>query len=128
MDPIDTALDDLAHVVVDSALRVHRALGPGLLEGIYERCLAYELDKRGVPLLRQVDVPVRYDGRHIGTGYRVDMLVGGRLIVELKAVERVTELHKAQLLTYMRLLDQRLGLLINFNVPVIRQGITRLIL
>jgi GxxExxY protein len=128
MDAVDAELDDLAHHVVDAAFHVHSALGPGLLEGVYETCLAYELDKRGVRYVRQLEVPVVYDGKHLGTGFRIDLLVGNRLIVELKAVESVAKVHKAQLLTYMKLMNQRLGLLINFNVPLIRQGITRMIL
>jgi GxxExxY protein len=128
MDPIDAELDDLACRVVDGAFHVHKALGPGLMEGVYETCLAYELDKRRVPYVRQLDVPVRYDGLHLGTGFRIDLFVGNRLIVELKAVESIQKVHKAQLLTYMKLMDQRLGLLINFNVHLIRDGIARLIL
>ncbi|WP_299438947.1 GxxExxY protein [uncultured Rhodospira sp.] len=128
MDPIDADLNDLSGEVVDAAFRVHSTLGPGLMEGVYETCLAYELDKRRVPYVRQLEVPVRYDGLRLETGFRVDLFVGNRLIVELKAVESIAKVHKAQLLTYMKLMDQRLGLLINFNVHLIRDGIARLAL
>ncbi|WP_211369221.1 GxxExxY protein [Roseospira navarrensis] len=128
MTPIDADLNDLSGAVVDAAYRVHSALGPGLMEGVYETCLAYELGERRVPYVRQLEVPVQYDGQSMGTGFRVDLFVGNRLIVELKAVESINKVHKAQLLTYMKLMDQRLGLLINFNVHLIRDGITRLIL
>jgi GxxExxY protein len=125
MEPIDAELNDLSGEVVDAAYRVHSTLGPGLMEGIYETCLAYELDKRRVPYVRQLDVPIRYDGLRLGSGFRVDLFVGNRLIVELKAVDSIARVHKAQLLTYMKLMNQRLGLLINFNVPLIRDGIVR---
>ena len=121
-------LDVLARVVVDAAFAVHTALGPGLLEGVYEVCLAHELTKRGVRVERQVALPVIYDGVKIEAGLRLDLLVENQLIVELKAVETLLPVHKAQVLTYLKLTGKTLGLLINFNVPLIKEGIKRIIL
>lgn len=123
--PLPDHLQDLARVVVDGAFRVHTALGPGLLESVYEACLVHELDKRGIPVQRQVPMPVHYDGLRFDAGFRLDLLVDQQLIVELKAVEQVLPVHQAQLLTYLKLADLRLGLLLNFNVARIKDGITR---
>jgi GxxExxY protein len=120
-------IDRLGKAVVDAAFRVHTELGPGLLEGVYEVCLAHELAKRGLKVERQVALPVLYDGVKIEAGLRLDILVEGKLIVELKAVENLLPVHKAQLLTYLKLSKRRLGLLINFNVPLIKDGIKRII-
>jgi len=128
MSTIDAELDELAHQVVDAAFRVHSTLGPGLMENIYEHCMMHELTKRRIRFQQQMEVPVVYDGLRVGIGFRVDLFVGNRLVVELKTVDRLSDLHRAQLLTYMKLLNQCLGLLINFNVPVIRQGIVRMAL
>ncbi len=122
------ATEDAARAVVDSALGVHRALGPGLLESVYEVCLCHELKKAGVEAERQVVLPVRYDGLLLDAGLRLDVVVAGAVIVELKAVENVLPVHKAQVLTYLKLTGMRLGLLINFNVPMIKEGIQRVIL
>lgn len=122
------AIEDAARAVVDSALRVHRALGPGLLESVYEVCLCHELKKAGVEAERQVSLPVRYDGLLLDAGLRLDAVVAGTVVVELKAVEHVLPVHKAQVLTYLKLTGMRLGLLINFNVPMIKDGIQRIIL
>ena len=119
-------MNELAEMVIGAAIEVHRNLGPGLLESTYESCLCHELTQRGLRIQRQLDLPVRYKGLCLDAGYRVDVLVEGWLILELKAVEKVVELHKAQLLTYLRLFDTWLGLLLNFNVPVMRDGIYRL--
>ena len=113
--------------VVDSAVAVHRELGPGLLESAYEQCLAYELARREVKGERQKDLPVVYQGMKINAGYRIDLLVGGRVIVELKAVERVEPIHRAQLIAYLRLSRLHLGYLINFNVRLLRDGLHRLV-
>ena len=126
-EPIPPHVEELAKHVVDAALAVHRALGPGLLESVYETCLAYELTKRKVPFLRQVVVPIVYDGNLLDADLRIDLLVGGCLILELKAVERDNPLYLAQLLTYLKLTGHRLGLLINFNVPLIKDGIRRVV-
>lgn len=124
-----TAEHDLvARQVVDSAFAVHSALGPGLLESVYEQCLAYELTSRGLEVKRQVSAPVVYREVRMDAGFRLDMVVGGLVAVEIKAVERALPVHEAQLLTYLKLSGHRLGLLINFNVPMIKQGIRRLVL
>ena len=127
-DPIDPSLDQIAHQIVDSAFKVHSTLGPGLLEQIYETCLAKELIKRGLRVDRQLEVPVSYDGERLDTGFRLDLLVDEKVIIEVKAVESLASVHQAQLLTYLKLSGKRLGLLINFNVPIIRQGIKRIVL
>jgi GxxExxY protein len=113
--------------VVDSAVTVHKALGPGLLESAYEACLCRELSKRGISFVSQIALPVLYDGIRIESGFRLDLLVAGRVIVELKAAEQMLPLYQAQLLTYLKLTGLRLGLLINFNVPVLKHGIKRMV-
>jgi GxxExxY protein len=114
-------------VIVDSAFAVHQALGPGLLESVYEQCLALELQTRGVAVSRQVSLPVTYRGTRIDAGFRLDLLVEDLVVVEIKAAERLLPIHDAQLLTYLKLSDRQLGLLINFNVPRIKDGIKRLV-
>lgn len=126
--PIPERLDRIAHQIVDAASVVHSTLGPGLLETVYETCLAYELEKRGFSVRRQVDVPVRYGEVTIDAALRIDLLVEDVLVVEAKAVESLHPVHTAQVLTYLKLTDRRLGLLINFNVPLIRDGIKRIVL
>jgi GxxExxY protein len=118
----------VAKVIVDAAYTVHRSLGPGLLESVYEDCLSAELGFRRVPFQRQVAVPVMYRGIQIGSAFRIDLLVDGLVIVELKATEQMLPIHTSQLLTYLRLANFHLGLLINFNVPLIKAGIRRLVL
>ena len=117
--------DPLSAKVIGCAIEVHRALGPGLLESTYAQCLARELDLQGLTFQLQVPVPVEYKEVRLDCGYRLDVLVEGQLIVELKAVEGIKNLHKAQLLTYMKLAGVRTGLLINFNVQVLKDGVTR---
>lgn len=117
----------LASVVVDAALSVHRAFGPGLLESVYERALCMELQERGVPFERQVPIPVRYKGKELGEGFRADIIVANRLLVELKAVEESPPIHKKQVITYLRLTGLKLGLLVNFGSERISSGITRLV-
>lgn len=117
--------DRLAHEAVDAAFVVHTVLGPGLLESVYEQCLGYELEARRIPLQRQVILPLSYRGRLVDAGYRMDMVVGGLLVVEIKAVEKLLPLHDAQLDTYLKLSGCQLGLLINFNVPLIKYGVRR---
>ena len=124
--PVETG--KIARSVVDAAFKVHKTLGPGLLESIYEKCLCYELNKRSIPFKSQVSLPVMYDGVRLDAGLRIDLMVADLIIVELKAVEKMHSLYKAQLLTYLKLTGLRLGLLINFNVPLIRDGIKRIIL
>ena len=128
IQPIPPLTDAVARQVVDAAYAVHSALGPGLLEVVYEVCLVHELNKRGIKVERQVMVPVIYDNVRLDAGLRLDLVVGDCLIVELKAIENMLPVHKAQLLTYLKLSGYRLGLLINFNVPVIKNGIQRVAL
>lgn len=118
----------LSHNVIGAAIEVHRALGPGLLESAYETCLCHELGLRGLSFQRQVPLPLTYKGVQLDCGYRIDLVVAGELLLELKAVEQILPIHEAQLLTYLRLTGIKLGLLINFNVPVLKQGIIRRVL
>jgi GxxExxY protein len=120
-------IEGVGREVVDAAIKVHRSLGPGLLESAYQACLAYELRKRGLRVTCEVLLPVLYDGQQIDAGYRIDMLVEERVIVENKAVERLLPIHQAQLLTYLKLRDCRLGYLLNWNVPLMKQGIKRMV-
>jgi GxxExxY protein len=113
--------------IVGAAIEVHRQLGPGLLESTYETCLSRELFLRGIPLQRQVPLPVQYRGVHLDCGYRLDMIVNQSVIVEVKSLAKVLPIHRAQVLTYLRMTGYRLGLLINFNVEVLRSGIYRII-
>ncbi len=118
--------NEISRDVVDAAYRIHTALGPGLLESVYETTLAWELRERGLQVIRQFEVPVEYRGVRIEAGFRADMLVEDKLIVEVKSVEVILPVHKKQLLTYLRLADKRLGLLINFHAYLIKDGITRI--
>ena len=118
-------INELSSRVIGAAIEVHRALGPGLLESAYEACLCRELTLQDLPFVSQRHLPVEYKGVHLDCGYRIDVLVDERLIVELKAVDTITNLHKTQLMTYLRLMDCELGLLINFNVPVLVNGVSR---
>ncbi len=120
-----THLDSLSKDIVDSAFQVHRTLGPGLLESVYEHCMAHEIAKRGISVKRQVALPVIYDGQTIDAALKLDVLVADTVILEIKAVEKIVPVHRAQLLTYLKLADKRRGFLINFNVPLIRDGISR---
>lgn len=117
----------MAQQIVDAAFRVHTTLGPGLLESVYEAALAHQLEKRGLRITRQQAVPVVYETVHILTGFHADLVVEEKVIVEIKALEIIAPVHKKQLLTYLKLADKRLGLLINFNVALIKDGITRIV-
>jgi GxxExxY protein len=117
----------IAREIVDAAFRIHNALGPGLLESVYEAVLAFELDRRGLSVARQQPIPVVYESIRIDTGFRADLVGEEKVIVEVKSVELLAPVHKKQLLTYLRLADKRLGLLINFHVTFIRDGITRIV-
>jgi GxxExxY protein len=119
-------IDRIAKEVVDAAFKVHSSLGPGLLESAYETCLAHELTKRGQRVERQKAQPVIYDGLEIEVGYRLDLLVEDLIIIELKSVEQLAPIHQAQLLTYLKLSSKQLGFLMNFNVPMIKDGIRRI--
>ena len=114
--------DELGTLLIGCAIKVHRALGPGLLESIYETCLYHELGKTGIEVKRQVPVPFTYDGVRFDDGFRIDILFGNRLIVEVKIAEKLLPIHSAQLLTYLKLTDLRIGYLLNFNVVQMRQG------
>jgi GxxExxY protein len=113
--------------IVDSAIKVHRALGPGLLESAYQACLTYELRQRGLKVECEVELPVIYEGFRVDAGYRLDMLIEDCVVVENKAIERILPIHEAQLLTYLRLRNCRLGYLINWNVSLIKGGIHRFV-
>ena len=117
----------IAKEIVDAAFRVHTALGPGLLESVYDMVLAYELDRRGLRTVRQQVIPVVYENVRIDVGFRADLVVEDKVIVEVKSVELLAAVHKKQLLTYLRLADKRLGLLINFQVALIKDGIARIV-
>jgi GxxExxY protein len=115
----------LTEAIIGAAIEVHRTLGPGLLESAYAVCLSYELAQKNIPFRTQVDLPLSYKGVKLDCGYRLDMIVAQQVVVELKAVEQVTPIHEAQLLTYLRLSGYRVGLILNFNVAMMRDGIHR---
>ncbi len=119
---------EITDKIIGAAIEVHRVLGPGLLESAYEECLCHELELRGLAFQRQVQLPVRYKEVLLNCGYRLDLVVAEAVVVELKAVERLEPVHEAQLLTYLRLSQLRVGLLINFNVALLKQGIVRRVL
>lgn len=120
-------IDEITGAIVDAAMKVHSALGPGLLESVYETCLRHELQKRGFRVTAQVWLPVVYDGIEIEGGYKIDLLVEDEVVVELKTVEHLLALHQAQLLSYLKLSNKRIGLLINFNVVHLRDGVKRMV-
>jgi len=124
---IDMTENEVAKVIVDCAYKVHTTLGPGLLESVYEAALAYELGKRGLEVERQRPLPVVYENVRLEEGFRADLVVSDLVIIELKSVEEVAPVHKKQLLTYLRLADKRLGLLINFGAAKIKDGISRIV-
>ena len=121
-------LNRITESVIGAAIAVHRELGPGLLESAYEACLAFELVERGLTVEQQKALPVKYRGVKVDCGYRIDLLAEGKVIIELKAVERLEPIHEAQLLSYLKLSGCKVGLLINFNVKVLKNGIRRLVL
>jgi GxxExxY protein len=128
IQPIPASTDRVAKEIVDARYKIHATLGPGLLESVYEQCMLHELIKRGLRVERQVCLPILYDGLRIEGGPRLDLVVNSCVVAELKAVEKIVPVHKAQVLTYLKLAGYRLGLLINFNVPLIKEGITRIAL
>ena len=119
--------NEIAKVIVDAAYQIHKRLGPGLLETVYEVIFAHELKKRGLNVKRQVPVAIVFDGIKFDEGFRADLIVEDKVIIELKSVERIAPIHKKQLLTYLRLTDKKLGLLINFGSDLIRDGISRVV-
>lgn len=124
--PVET--EKIASAIVDCAFKVHKTLGPGLLESVYETCLSHELSKIGIENERQVSIPVRYDGITFDEGFRLDLLVSKSVVIELKTTEKLLPIHEAQLLTYLKLTKIRLGFLMNFNSEKLKSGIKRLIL
>jgi len=127
-EPISEEVNQVSKQIVDAAFNVHSALGAGLLESVYEVCLEYELTKRGLSVERQLVLPVIYDNIKLEAGFRIDLLVNQCVIIELKAVETLLPVHTAQVITYLKLSQHRLGLLINFNVSLIKDGIKRIVL
>ncbi len=119
--------NQLTEKIIGCAIEVHKALGPGLLESAYEECFCYELVENGISCSRQVSLPVVYKGIKLDCGYRIDVLANDLVIIELKTVEKLLPIHEAQLLTYLKLYGRPLGLLMNFNVPVLKDGIKRLV-
>ena len=120
--------NEISNKIIQSAIEVHRHLGPGLLESAYEECLCYELSKMGLSFKRQQSLPVEYKGIKLDCGYRLDLVVEEKVIVEVKSVEKLLPIHQAQLLTYLRLSELKLGLLINFNSALLKDGIKRMVL
>jgi GxxExxY protein len=120
--------ESLTEAIIGAAIEVHRHLGPGLLESVYEECMREELHLRNLPFMCQLELPIIYKGRETGGKYRIDLIVADEVVVELKAVERLLSVHEAQLLTYLRLTGKHVGLLINFNVSVLHRGIMRRVL
>ena len=127
-EPIPDRVNYLSNRVIECSLKVHKELGPGLIESVYETCLFYELEKAGIQAQRQVKLPITYDGIMLDAELRLDIWVERSLVVEIKAVEILIPVHHAQLLTYLKITKNRLGLLINFNVPLLKSGIKRVAL
>ncbi len=119
--------NELSKIIVDSAFKIHTTFGPGLLESVYEAVLAHELEKRGCKVIRQQAVPVIYETVQLEVGFRADLIVNNKVVIEIKSVEAVSLVHLKQLRTYLRLMDKKLGLLINFNVDLIKDGIRRVV-
>jgi GxxExxY protein len=119
--------NEIARQIVDAAYKIHTKLGPGLLESVYEAVMAEEVSRRGLKVVRQQAIPVVYESIHLEVGFRADLIVEGKVIIEIKSIERIAPVHKKQLLTYLRLTDKRLGILINFDVELIKDGITRVV-
>jgi GxxExxY protein len=120
-------IDEITGAIVDTAYKIHTRLGCGLLESVYEAVLAKALEQRGFTVERQKPVPIEFDGLRFDEGFRLDLLVDGRVVVELKSLERIAPVHAKQVLTYLRLLDQRVGLLINFGAPTLKEGLRRIV-
>ncbi len=120
-----TEYNDLSEAIIGAAIEVHKELGPGLIESVYESCLISELQERGISVKSQIDLPLFYKGKQIEKNFRIDLLVEDEIIVELKAVDELSKIHEVQLVTYLKLANKKLGLLINFNVPMLVKGIRR---
>lgn len=126
--PIPLRAENAARASVDAALQVHKALGPGLLEFAYEHCLAFEIARRGLEVQRQLALPIIYEGERLDAGYRLDLVIEGTVIIEIKSIDALAPIHDAQVLTYLKLSGLRVGLLMNFNVALFRQGLKRFVL
>ena len=126
--PLSSHAEELAKQIVDAAIQVHSSLGPGLLESAYQACLCYELSTRSILFKTEVDIPIQYKPVRLDSGFRADILVDNAIIIELKVVERLLPIHEAQLMTYLKLSNKRLGFLLNFNVTGMKSGIKRIIL
>ena len=120
-------IEEIGRKIVHSAIKVHKALGPGLLESVYQKCLAYELEKTGLTVACEVPLPVKYETVIIDAGFRIDMMIQRTVIVENKTVEKLLPIHQAQLLTYLKLTNLKLGFLLNWNVPLMKDGIKRMV-
>lgn len=127
-EPIPIEIERIGRHVVDAAYTVHKNLGPGLLEKVYEVCLCHELTKRGISVFRQIDIPIKYDEITFNEGLRLDILAGDEVIIELKAVDQINPVWQAQVMSHLKLTGKRLGFLINFNVPLIKSGIKRIVI
>ena len=127
-EPIPARTEAAARAAVDAALHVHKVLGPGLLESAYEHCLAHEISRRGLAIQHLVALPIVYEGEKLDAGYRLDLVVDGAVIVEIKSVDALAPIHDAQVLTYLKLSGLRVGLLMNFNVALFKQGLKRFVL
>ena len=119
--------NEIATAILDAAFKIHRALGPGLLESVYQATLGFELQRHGLRVIQQVGLPVHYEGIKLDIGFRVDLIVADKVIIEIKSVEALAAVHRKQLLTYLRLMNLRLGLLLNFNVELMKDGIQRVV-
>jgi len=119
--------NEIATIILDAAFKIHRTLGPGLLESVYQATLDFELQRRGLHVVQQVGLPVYYEDIKLELGFRVDLIVGDKVIIEIKSVEALAPVHRKQLLTYLRLMNLRLGLLLNFNVELMKNGIQRVV-
>jgi len=128
LNDLPEEVNKITEAIVDSAYKVHSTLGPGLLENVYETCLAHELSVRGLQFEKQKQVTILYDNIHLDVGFRLDLLVENQVVVELKSVERLVPLHEAQVLTYLKLTQCKVGLLLNFNVALMKDGIKRMVL
>jgi len=118
--------DEIGAIVVDTAVNLHKNLGPGLLENVYEVILTKLLSRRGLTVQRQVSIPIEYEGEHFGEGFRVDLFINGKVIIELKSIEKITDAHKKQLLTYLKLTNTKLGFIFNFGAALMKSGIIRI--
>ncbi len=127
-EPLPDRVEKIAAEIVDAAVQIHQSLGPGLLETVYQSCLCYELSSRKIPFKTEVDVPIIYKNVRLDSGFRLDILVDDSIVLELKSVEKIIPIHEAQLLTYLKLTNTRLGFILNFNVPIMKQGTKRMIL